>query len=367
MALFVCATLLVILLAILLAMGAYVGVSFAAIALCVLLFASGVQSQTNPVWVSHFYQAINAPFPLNGGGFTLTGKVVNNALVCFCNVKSGAVSTLVTRVRVGGTPIPIVSITRFPTGGSPTNTLVAFMTAVTSSPMNVVVDPGNGASGEMHCDEFAGALGLEHHGRSATSFSGFAASASLTVVCPFNVLVFGGFAGVAGTKGTAFFSTDASATVTATSSFSQPGGTAFAKMAGTESIPLGVTVGFQWGATVQSGIAVVGVSGCAPTVDAVATCPLGVPACTCAGSFCQTDLALPPISQSTSLSLSAFSNLQSAIDLAPTAVVTVNVSSTYAGPMLLGSAGLAGTLNLIVGPAVPRTLTIVYVVEGALR
>ncbi len=69
------ATLLVILLAILLAMCAYMGVSFAAIALCSCVLLSGVQSQANPVWVSHFYQAINAPFPLNGGGFTLTGKV----------------------------------------------------------------------------------------------------------------------------------------------------------------------------------------------------------------------------------------------------------------------------------------------------
>ncbi len=159
----------------------------------VLFFAACVAAQTNPLFVSHAYMAAT---PLT---VTLSGKADGNTLVCFCNVKAAISSA---RVFINAVAVPVLSVRTYPTN-APTNTLVTFMTVVQNDPLSGgvrVVVSGSGAAGELHCGEFSATTGLEHHNAIGTSEAANFVSVGIQVVCPFNLLVFGGFSTVAGTR-----------------------------------------------------------------------------------------------------------------------------------------------------------------------
>ena len=334
------------------------------LALAVLFSTLACCSSAQPTWVApHFHKAAVAPFTIDGTLYNVPAGN-NSVLVCFVvfTKRSGTFSATLN----GGPSIKPIQTQhlRSPSSGVETNTTAAFLFHVVD-----MVDPlirfstGVAASGTVHCDQFTGVSGLEHFG-SLSIASSTSVSAGYQFVCPNNIIAFGTFSTAPGVSSLTLGASSTSGTVgpkTLTSNSAalpkQSGTTGFFQPDGTDPVPTGYSVFSTWG-TPSAGLSVLvlGLSGCPTTAAETMTCPATTSGtCVCRGSYCVVDGTSVPVT--TDLVLSSFSNIavnSGTLVLGPTARVTANISSVYAGPMLSSLSGTAlfdGQLTVIVSPA----------------
>lgn len=188
-------------------------------------------------------------------------------------------------------------------------------------------------------------------------------TAGIESVCPTNVIAFGTFSSLPNVGSLTVAASSPTGTAGAMTKTSNAGAipkqfgtTGFVTLSGTDPIPTGYTVGSTWSPpTAGLSMMLIGLSGCPTSASTTETCPVGS-TCACRGSYCVIEGGPAPVA--TELTLSSFSNIgiiSGGLSLDPTANVTANISSVYAGAMLtvlpLGSVNLDGQLTVIVAPA----------------